>query len=126
MERRDLLAVNAGIFKVEGRALSSPPVARLIIPVVGNPAHTNAACLRKCAGFPRRKHHVDDQIGSRSRATEATACRKELSAACPSPAPTGSIDALAGLPIDDFARRMIDRTTAELADEFAAAARATN
>jgi malate dehydrogenase len=33
----------------------------------------------------------------------------------------GTYHRVTGLPIDDFARRMIDRTTAELADELAAA-----
>jgi malate dehydrogenase len=53
MERRDLLAANADIFKVQGRALNEAarPDARIV--VVGNPANTNAAILaRHAPDFP--------------------------------------------------------------------------
>ncbi len=53
MERRDLLAANAAIFRAQGRALAgnARPDARVL--VVGNPANTNAAILARSApGFP--------------------------------------------------------------------------
>ncbi|MGC1304949.1 MAG: malate dehydrogenase [Caulobacteraceae bacterium] len=42
MERRDLLAVNAEIFKVQGRALNENAKREVKVLVVGNPANTNA------------------------------------------------------------------------------------
>ena len=45
MERRDLLAVNAEIFKVQGRALNERARRDAHVIVVGNPANTNAAIL---------------------------------------------------------------------------------
>lgn len=45
MERRDLLAANAEIFKVQGRALNAAAKREASILVVGNPANTNAAIL---------------------------------------------------------------------------------
>jgi malate dehydrogenase len=53
MERRDLLAANAEIFKVQGRALDKAAKREARVIVVGNPANTNAAILAKNApGFP--------------------------------------------------------------------------
>ena len=45
MERRDLLAANAEIFKVQGRALNEAASRDARVIVVGNPANTNAAIL---------------------------------------------------------------------------------
>lgn len=45
MERRDLLAANADIFRVQGRALDQAARRDAHILVVGNPANTNAAIL---------------------------------------------------------------------------------
>ncbi|MGH8602565.1 MAG: malate dehydrogenase, partial [Gammaproteobacteria bacterium] len=42
MERSDLLAANAGIFKVQGRALNERASRDVKVVVVGNPANTNA------------------------------------------------------------------------------------
>lgn len=54
MERRDLLAMNAEIFKMQGRALDKVARRDAHILVVGNPANTNAAILAANApGFPK-------------------------------------------------------------------------
>lgn len=45
MERRDLLALNAEIFRVQGRALNMAARRDARVIVVGNPANTNAAIL---------------------------------------------------------------------------------
>lgn len=45
MERRDLLAMNAEIFRVQGRALNEAARRDAHVLVVGNPANTNAAIL---------------------------------------------------------------------------------
>ncbi len=45
MERRDLLALNADIFRVQGRALNMAARRDARVIVVGNPANTNAAIL---------------------------------------------------------------------------------
>lgn len=53
MERRDLLAANAEIFKVQGRALNDAAKRDAHVIVVGNPANTNAAILaRNAPDFP--------------------------------------------------------------------------
>jgi malate dehydrogenase len=49
MERRDLLAANAEIFKVQGRALNKVAKRDVKILVVGNPANTNAYIAMKSA-----------------------------------------------------------------------------
>jgi len=49
MERRDLLAQNAGIFKVQGRALNDHASRGVKVLVVGNPANTNALTALSCA-----------------------------------------------------------------------------
>ena len=54
MERRDLLAANAAIFKTQGAALDASAKRDAKILVVGNPANTNAWILAESApGFPR-------------------------------------------------------------------------
>jgi malate dehydrogenase len=53
MERRDLLAANAAIFKTQGRALNEAAKREAFVVVVGNPANTNAAILaRHAPDFP--------------------------------------------------------------------------
>lgn len=53
MERRDLLAANADIFRIQGRALDQAANRDAHILVVGNPANTNAAILAANApSFP--------------------------------------------------------------------------
>jgi malate dehydrogenase len=55
MERRDLLAANAEIFKTQGRALNEAAKRDARVVVVGNPANTNAAILAKNApDFPTK------------------------------------------------------------------------
>src|SRR3984957_11486453 len=49
MERRDLLAANAEIFKVQGKALSDSAKRSVKVLVVGNPANTNAYIAMKSA-----------------------------------------------------------------------------
>jgi malate dehydrogenase len=49
MERRDLLAANAEIFKVQGAALNKSAKPTVKILVVGNPANTNAYIAMKSA-----------------------------------------------------------------------------
>ena len=53
MERRDLLAANADIFRVQGRALNEAAKRDAKVIVVGNPANTNAMILAQSApDFP--------------------------------------------------------------------------
>jgi malate dehydrogenase len=49
MERRDLLAANAEIFKVQGKALNDAAKRSVKVLVVGNPANTNAYIAMKSA-----------------------------------------------------------------------------
>lgn len=49
MERKDLLAKNAAIFKEQGKALSDYANKDVKVLVVGNPANTNALIAQKCA-----------------------------------------------------------------------------
>ena len=49
MERRDLLAANAEIFKVQGKALNENAKRDVKVLVVGNPANTNAYIAMKSA-----------------------------------------------------------------------------
>ncbi len=49
MERRDLLAANAEIFKVQGKALNEVAKREVKVLVVGNPANTNAYIAMKSA-----------------------------------------------------------------------------
>ncbi|MCM2292505.1 malate dehydrogenase [Allorhizobium sp. BGMRC 0089] len=56
MERRDLLAANAEIFKVQGRAINEFAGRQAKILVVGNPANTNASILiANAPDFNRRQ-----------------------------------------------------------------------
>jgi len=49
MERRDLLTVNGGIFKPQGRAVNDHAAADVRVLVVGNPANTNCLIARENA-----------------------------------------------------------------------------
>jgi malate dehydrogenase len=49
MERSDLLEANAGIFKVQGRALNAEASRDVKVVVVGNPANTNALTAMRSA-----------------------------------------------------------------------------
>lgn len=49
MERRDLLAENAAIFRTQGKALNAVASRNVKALVVGNPANTNAAIARRFA-----------------------------------------------------------------------------
>lgn len=49
MERRDLLAENATIFRVQGKALNAVANRKVKVLVVGNPANTNAGIVRRFA-----------------------------------------------------------------------------
>ena len=49
MERRDLLAANAEIFKAQGKALNENAKRDVKVLVVGNPANTNAYIAMKSA-----------------------------------------------------------------------------
>jgi len=49
MERKDLLAANAGIFKQQGAALDQYAKKTVKVLVVGNPANTNALVASQCA-----------------------------------------------------------------------------
>jgi len=54
MERRDLLAANAEIFRIQGMALNEVAKRDALVLVVGNPANTNAFVLSHFApDFPR-------------------------------------------------------------------------
>jgi malate dehydrogenase len=56
MERRDLLAANAEIFRIQGRALNEAAKRDARVVVVGNPANTNAAILAiNAPDFPKNK-----------------------------------------------------------------------
>ena len=225
MERRDLLTVNAEIFRIQGRALNEAARRDARVVVVGNPANTNAAILAANApDFPAenitsmirldhnravsqlaaktgvdvgdiegvvvwgnhsptmfadwrfakaRGQSVPDLIGDQEwyqktliptvaqRGTAIIEARGASSAASaanaaidhmrdwvlgtdgrwvsmgirsdgsygipegvicgvPVTCADGKYQRVLGLPIDDYARRMIDRTTAELVDELAA------
>jgi malate dehydrogenase len=55
MERQDLLAINAGIFSEQGRALNETAKRDVRILVVGNPANTNALiAMRSAPDLPAR------------------------------------------------------------------------
>lgn len=49
MERADLLKINAGVFVVQGQALSRVAKKECRVLVVGNPCNTNAFIARECA-----------------------------------------------------------------------------
>ena len=88
MERRDLLAANAEIFKTQGRALNEAAKRDARVVVVGNPANTNAAILASNApDFPR------DNITSMIRLDYNRA--------------VSQIAAKAGIPVHDIERMVV-------------------
>lgn len=58
MERKDLLAKNAGIFKEQGLAIAKVGKKTMKVLVVGNPANTNAMLLQKFSGLPVMNVHA--------------------------------------------------------------------
>ena len=60
MERRDLLTVNGGIFKPQGRAINDHADDDVRVLVVGNPANTNCLIAGQRAGHSRRSVVRDD------------------------------------------------------------------
>jgi malate dehydrogenase len=88
MERRDLLAANAEIFKIQGRALNEAAKREARVVVVGNPANTNAAILASNApDFPK------DNITSMIRLDHNRA--------------VSQIAAKAGIPVHDIERMVV-------------------
>jgi malate dehydrogenase len=88
MERRDLLAANAEIFKIQGRALNEAAKREARVVVVGNPANTNAAILaRNAPEFPK------DNITSMIRLDHNRA--------------VSQIAAKAGIPVHDVERMVV-------------------
>jgi malate dehydrogenase len=78
MERRDLLAANAEMFKTQGRALNSAAKRDARVVVVGNPANTNAVILANNApDFP--KENITSMIRlDHNRAVSQIAAKAEL------------------------------------------------
>jgi malate/lactate dehydrogenase len=67
MERSDLLNLNGGIYKPQGKALSDNANKDVKILVVGNPANTNCLIAMNNAPKPRPQTvHGYDPIGSQS------------------------------------------------------------
>jgi malate dehydrogenase len=58
MERKDLLAKNAGIFKEQGLAIAKVGKKDTRVLVVGNPANTNAMLLQQFSGLPTENVHA--------------------------------------------------------------------
>ena len=88
MERSDLLAANAEIFKTQGRALNEAAKRDARVVVVGNPANTNAAILaRNAPDFPK------DNITSMIRLDHNRA--------------VSMIAAKAGIPVHDIERMVV-------------------
>lgn len=58
MERKDLLAKNAGIFAAQGKALAKVGKPECKIVVVGNPANTNARILADAAAPTVPRHNI--------------------------------------------------------------------
>jgi malate dehydrogenase len=56
MQRRDLLAKNAAIFKTQGKAINDYADKEVHVLVVGNPANTNCLIFSKCAPNVPRTH----------------------------------------------------------------------
>ena len=79
MERSDLLAANAEIFKTQGRALNEAAKRDARVVVVGNPANTNAAILaRNAPDFP--KDNITSMIRlDHNRAVSMIAAKADLS-----------------------------------------------
>jgi malate dehydrogenase len=87
MERRDLLAANAEIFKVQGKALDGNAKREVRILVVGNPANTNAYIAMKSApSLPKEAFSAMLRL-DHNRATSMLAKKAEV--------PVASVDKVA-------------------------------
>ncbi len=75
MERKDLLAANAGIFRVHGAAINAYAARDVKVLVVGNPANTNALIAMKAApSIPRENFTALTRL-DQNRATAQVAKR---------------------------------------------------
>merc|ERR1719213_1008698 len=81
MERKDLLAANVKIFKVQGEALDKWAKKTVKVLVVGNPANTNALiCSHYAPSIPKANFSALtrlDQSRAVSQLAERTGCQVE-------------------------------------------------
>ncbi|KAK9309489.1 hypothetical protein QLX08_000757 [Tetragonisca angustula] len=79
MERKDLLAANAEIFKVQGKALDQHARKDVKVLVVGNPANTNAwICSHHAPSIPKENFTAMTRL-DQNRAQAALAARLNVS-----------------------------------------------
>lgn len=79
MERKDLLAANAEIFKVQGKALDQHARKNVKVLVVGNPANTNAwICSHHAPSIPKENFTAMTRL-DQNRAQAALAARLNVS-----------------------------------------------
>lgn len=75
MERKDLLAANVEIFKVQGEALNKYARKDVKVLVVGNPANTNALiCAHYATSIPKENFSAMTRL-DQNRAQAALAIR---------------------------------------------------
>merc|ERR1712168_260297 len=76
MERKDLLAANVRIFKVQGQALDQHAKKSVKVLVVGNPANTNALiCAKYAPSIPRENFSAMTRLDqNRAKAQIAAKC----------------------------------------------------
>merc|ERR1712198_702737 len=75
MERKDLLAANVKIFKVQGQALDQHAKKSVKVLVVGNPANTNALiCAKYAPTIPRENFSAMTRL-DQNRAQAQIACK---------------------------------------------------
>jgi len=84
MERKDLIADNGKIFKVQGKALERA-ASDVRVLVVGNPCNTNALiALKNCSGVPANRFSAMTRLDqNRARALLATKTDNPISAVSP-------------------------------------------
>lgn len=81
MERKDLLAANVGIFKVQGQAIERNAKRNIKVLVVGNPANTNAlVCSKYAPSIPKENFTAMTRL-DQNRATAHIAERLDVSCA---------------------------------------------
>ncbi|XP_065332449.1 malate dehydrogenase, cytoplasmic [Cloeon dipterum] len=81
MERKDLLAANVGIFKVQGQAIERNAKRTIKVLVVGNPANTNAlVCSKYAPSIPKENFTAMTRL-DQNRATAHIAERLNVSCA---------------------------------------------
>jgi malate dehydrogenase len=82
MERKDLLAKNCNIFKVQGRILNEVASKNVKVVVVGNPANTNAWVAQQCApSIPKENFTALTRLdANRAQSQIAMRCRVAPSA----------------------------------------------